>query len=54
MSRLLLASRNAKKLAELRRVVAAAGLTGVGSSDSTMCHRSPREPETGATFGRTP
>ncbi len=50
MSRVLLASRNAKKLAELRRVVDAAGLANlevVGLDDVAPY---PEEPETGATF----
>jgi XTP/dITP diphosphohydrolase len=50
MSRLLLASRNAKKLAELRRVVAAAGLTGVEVVGLDDVPPFPEEPETGATF----
>lgn len=50
MSRLLVASRNAKKLAELRRVLDAAavkGLTLVSLNDVPPFHEAP---ETGATF----
>ena len=50
MSRLLLASRNAKKLAELRRVVEAAGLTGIEVVGLDDVPPFPEEPETGATF----
>ncbi|MFT4199853.1 RdgB/HAM1 family non-canonical purine NTP pyrophosphatase [Gordonia sp. (in: high G+C Gram-positive bacteria)] len=50
MSRVLLASRNAKKLAELRRVVASAGLTGVEVVGLDDVPEYPEEPETGATF----
>ncbi|GAB20644.1 dITP/XTP pyrophosphatase [Gordonia effusa NBRC 100432] len=50
MSKVLLASRNAKKLAELRRVVAAAGLTGLDVVGLDDVPEYPEEPETGATF----
>lgn len=50
MSRVLLASRNAKKLKELRRVVAAAGLTGLEVVGLDDVPDYPEEPETGATF----
>ncbi|NMO04307.1 RdgB/HAM1 family non-canonical purine NTP pyrophosphatase [Gordonia sp. TBRC 11910] len=50
MSRVLLASRNAKKLKELRRVVAAAGLTGLEVVGLDDVPEYPEEPETGATF----
>ncbi|MFT3899665.1 MAG: RdgB/HAM1 family non-canonical purine NTP pyrophosphatase [Gordonia sp. (in: high G+C Gram-positive bacteria)] len=48
--RVLLASRNAKKLAELRRVVDAAGLTGIDVVGLDDVPEYPEEPETGATF----
>lgn len=47
---LLLASRNAKKLTELRRVVAAAGLDAVTVLGLDDVAEFPEEPETGATF----
>lgn len=50
MSRLLLASRNAKKLAELQRVVDAAGITGLEVIGLDAVPEFPEEPETGATF----
>ncbi|GAB08134.1 non-canonical purine NTP pyrophosphatase [Gordonia araii NBRC 100433] len=50
MSRVLLASRNAKKLAELRRVVEAAGLTEIEVVGLDDVSEYPEEPETGATF----
>lgn len=50
MSRLLLASRNAKKLAELQRVVDAAGIVGVEVIGLDAVPTYPEEPETGATF----
>lgn len=50
MTTVLLASRNAKKLAELRRVVAAAGLAGVDVVGLDDVPEYPEEPETGATF----
>ncbi|GED97483.1 RdgB/HAM1 family non-canonical purine NTP pyrophosphatase [Gordonia crocea] len=50
MTRVLLASRNAKKLAELRRVVAAAGLEGLTVVGLDDVPQFPEEPETGATF----
>ncbi|MGW5053424.1 RdgB/HAM1 family non-canonical purine NTP pyrophosphatase [Actinokineospora sp. NPDC004072] len=49
MTRVLLASRNAKKLAELRRIVAAAGL-GVEILGLDDLPPFPDAPETGATF----
>lgn len=50
MTTVLLASRNAKKLAELRRVVAAAGITGLDVVGLDDVPAYPEEPETGATF----
>lgn len=50
MSRLLVASRNAKKLAELRRVLDAAGLTGLTLLSLTDVPPFQEAPETGATF----
>ncbi|MFW0796485.1 non-canonical purine NTP pyrophosphatase [Gordonia sp. CPCC 205515] len=50
MTTVLLASRNAKKLAELRRVVAAAGITGLDVVGLDDVPEYPEEPETGATF----
>ncbi|MBJ7462297.1 MAG: RdgB/HAM1 family non-canonical purine NTP pyrophosphatase [Mycolicibacterium sp.] len=50
MSRLLVASRNAKKLAELRRVLDAAGLTGLTLLSLTDVPPFEEAPETGATF----
>ena len=50
MSRVLLASRNAKKLAELRRVVEAAGLAGLEVVGLDDVPAFPEEAETGATF----
>lgn len=50
MSRVLLASRNAKKLAELRRVVEAAGLAGLEVVGLDDVPAFPEDPETGATF----
>lgn len=50
MTRVLLASRNAKKLTELRRVVASAGLSGVEIVGLDDVPAYPEEPETGATF----
>lgn len=49
-ARVLLASRNAKKLAELRRVVQAAGITGLEVIGLDAVPDYPEEPETGATF----
>jgi len=46
VSRVLLATRNAKKLAELRRILGAR-VTVLGLDDVP---RFPEEPETGATF----
>ncbi|MBD0864030.1 RdgB/HAM1 family non-canonical purine NTP pyrophosphatase [Gordonia sp. zg691] len=50
MSKVLLASRNRKKLAELQRVVDAAGITGVEVIGLDAVPEFPEEPETGATF----
>ena len=50
MTQLLLASRNAKKLAELRRVVEAAGITGFEVIGLDDVDEFPESPETGATF----
>ncbi|QKT06874.1 RdgB/HAM1 family non-canonical purine NTP pyrophosphatase [Gordonia sp. X0973] len=50
MTRVLLASRNAKKLTELRRVVASAGLSGIEIVGLDDVPAYPEEPETGATF----
>lgn len=50
MARLLLATRNAKKLAELRRVVEAAGLGDLEVIGLDDVPAFPEEPETGATF----
>ncbi|MPZ83658.1 MAG: RdgB/HAM1 family non-canonical purine NTP pyrophosphatase [Actinophytocola sp.] len=47
MTRLLVASRNAKKLEELRRILDGAGLEVVGLADVPAF---PEAPETGATF----
>jgi XTP/dITP diphosphohydrolase len=47
VTRLLVASRNAKKLAELRRILAGAGLEVIGLADVPPF---PEAPETGATF----
>ncbi|UVS77456.1 RdgB/HAM1 family non-canonical purine NTP pyrophosphatase [Actinokineospora sp. UTMC 2448] len=50
MTRVLLASRNAKKLGELRRIVAAAGLDGLEVVGLDDLPPFPDAPETGATF----
>ncbi|MDZ7882406.1 MAG: RdgB/HAM1 family non-canonical purine NTP pyrophosphatase [Mycobacterium sp.] len=50
MPRLLVASRNAKKLAELRRVLDAAGLSGLTLLSLTDVPPFEEAPETGATF----
>ncbi|MCV7431256.1 RdgB/HAM1 family non-canonical purine NTP pyrophosphatase [Mycolicibacterium bacteremicum] len=50
MTRLLVASRNAKKLAELRRVLDAAGVSGLELLSLTGVPDFPEAPETGATF----
>ncbi|OLF11512.1 non-canonical purine NTP pyrophosphatase, RdgB/HAM1 family [Actinophytocola xinjiangensis] len=47
MTQLLLASRNAKKLAELRRILAGAGVEVLGLDEVAPY---PESPETGATF----
>ncbi len=48
--KLLVASRNAKKLAELRRVLAAADLTSIEVVGLEAVEEFPETPETGATF----
>jgi XTP/dITP diphosphohydrolase len=50
MATVLVASRNAKKLTELRRVLDAAGITGVDVVGLDAVPEYPEEPETGATF----
>ncbi|QYL30319.1 dITP/XTP pyrophosphatase [Mycobacterium shottsii] len=50
MTKLLVASRNAKKLAELRRVLDAAGLSGVTLVSLNDVAPFDEAPETGATF----
>lgn len=50
MSRVLLATRNAKKLAELRRILDAEGVTGVEVVGLDAVPAFPEAPETGATF----
>jgi XTP/dITP diphosphohydrolase len=50
MSRLLVASRNAKKLTELRRVLDAAGLSGLTLLSLTDVPPFEEAPESGATF----
>ncbi|MEQ3554221.1 non-canonical purine NTP pyrophosphatase [Pseudonocardia nematodicida] len=50
MTRVLLATRNAKKLVELRRIVDAAGLDGVEILGLADVPEFPEAPETGATF----
>lgn len=50
MTRLLVASRNRKKLAELRRVLDAAGLTGLSLLSLDDVPAFDEAPETGATF----
>ncbi|WAC54961.1 RdgB/HAM1 family non-canonical purine NTP pyrophosphatase [Gordonia sp. SL306] len=50
MTTVLVASRNAKKLAELRRVLDAAGITGIDVVGLDAVPEYPEEPETGATF----
>ena len=50
MTRLLVASRNAKKLAELRRVLDAAGITGLELVSLDDVDSFDEAPETGATF----
>jgi XTP/dITP diphosphohydrolase len=47
---LLVASRNSKKLAELRRVLDAAGLTGLTLGSLNAVAAFDDAPETGATF----
>ena len=48
--RLLVASRNAKKLAELRRVLESEGITGIEPVGLDEVPEFPEEPEDGATF----
>ncbi|SFP27259.1 XTP/dITP diphosphohydrolase [Amycolatopsis arida] len=50
MTRLLLATRNAKKLAELRRILERAGVSGVAVVGLADVPEFPEAPETGATF----
>ena len=50
MPELLVASRNAKKLVELRRVLDAAGITGLNLLSLDDVPAFPEAPETGATF----
>lgn len=50
MTRVLVASRNAKKLGELRRVLAAAGIEGVDVVGLDEVPEYPELPEDGATF----
>lgn len=50
MTRVLLATRNAKKLVELRRIVESAGLAGVEILGLADVPEFPEAPETGATF----
>ncbi|WP_017976280.1 RdgB/HAM1 family non-canonical purine NTP pyrophosphatase [Actinopolyspora halophila] len=50
MSRLLLATRNSKKLVELRRILADAGAAGVEVVGLDDVPEFPEAPETGATF----
>ena len=53
MSRVLLATRNAKKLVELRRILEAEGVTGVEVIGLDEVPEFPEAPETGATFEET-
>ncbi|GGM41041.1 non-canonical purine NTP pyrophosphatase [Longimycelium tulufanense] len=50
MTRVLLASRNAKKLAELRRILSTAGVEGIEIVGLDEVPPFPEAPETGATF----
>ncbi|AIJ21516.1 RdgB/HAM1 family non-canonical purine NTP pyrophosphatase [Amycolatopsis methanolica] len=50
MSRVLLATRNAKKLGELRRILAAEGVEGLEVVGLADVPEFPEAPETGATF----
>ncbi|MFR9731552.1 RdgB/HAM1 family non-canonical purine NTP pyrophosphatase [Saccharopolyspora sp. MS10] len=50
MTRLLLATRNAKKLVELRRILEAEGVSGVEVIGLDEVAEFPEAPETGATF----
>ncbi|AZG43907.1 RdgB/HAM1 family non-canonical purine NTP pyrophosphatase [Gordonia insulae] len=50
MTTVLVASRNAKKLTELRRVLDAAGVGGIDVIGLDAVPEYPEEPETGATF----
>jgi len=50
VTRVLLATRNAKKLVELRRIVDAAGLDGIEIVGLADVDEFPEAPETGATF----
>lgn len=53
MSRVLLATRNAKKLVELRRILDAEGVAGVEVVGLDAVPAFPEAPETGATFEET-
>jgi XTP/dITP diphosphohydrolase len=53
MSRVVLATRNAKKLVELRRILDAEGVTGVEVVGLDAVPPFPEAPETGATFEET-
>jgi XTP/dITP diphosphohydrolase len=50
LTRLLVASRNAKKLEELRRILSGAGLSGLDVVGTDDVPPFPEAPETGATF----
>lgn len=50
MTRVLLASRNAKKLGELRRILEAEGVSGIEVVGLDAVPEFPEAPETGATF----
>lgn len=53
MSRVLLATRNARKLVELRRILDAEGVTGLEVIGMDSVPAFPDKPETGATFEET-
>jgi XTP/dITP diphosphohydrolase len=53
VSRVLLATRNAKKLVELRRILDAEGVTGIEVIGLEAVPEFPEAPETGATFEET-
>ncbi|SMD24333.1 RdgB/HAM1 family non-canonical purine NTP pyrophosphatase [Kibdelosporangium aridum] len=50
MTRLLLATRNAKKLVEMRRILESAGISGIEVISLNDVPEYPEAPETGATF----